>query len=157
MKRILILLSQIALIGIGISAFIFMLYEPHLEGRNVHATFFEVYFNDPFLLCAYIASIPFFVMLYQKFLLLGYIRHNTLFSVAGMKATRIIRYCATALVGFAVVGEMYLFIFQRGKDDIAGGVFMGLLIIFFFGVTSIVATYFEKTITTKSRLDSNTP
>lgn len=33
----------------GIGALAFMLWEPHLEGRNAHAGLFEIYFKDPFL------------------------------------------------------------------------------------------------------------
>ena len=46
----------IALVGIG--ALALLLWDPHIEGRNAHATLFEIYFKDPFLACAYIASIP---------------------------------------------------------------------------------------------------
>jgi hypothetical protein len=48
-----------------------MLWEPHVEGVNAHATLFEKYFN-PFVVYAYVASIPFFVALYQAFKVLGY-------------------------------------------------------------------------------------
>jgi hypothetical protein len=59
----------IVLFGIGVLAF--MLWEPHLEGRNVHASLFQIYFKDPFLAYAYVASIPFFVGLYQAINVLG--------------------------------------------------------------------------------------
>ena len=42
-----------------------------------------------------------------------------------MKALRTIKYCAIAIIGFVVGAEAYFFIVMRGKDDIAGGVFMG--------------------------------
>jgi len=57
--------SVIVLIGIG--ALALLLWEPHIEGRNAHATPFEIYFKDPFLAYAYVASIPFFAALYQAF------------------------------------------------------------------------------------------
>lgn len=61
---------QTVIVLIGIGALAFMLWEPHIEGRNAHATLFEIYFKDPFLAYAYIASTPFFVALYQAFKLL---------------------------------------------------------------------------------------
>ena len=73
-----------------------MLWEPHVEGRNAHATLFEMYFKDPFLAYAYIASIPFFVALYQAFKVLGYVGQNKIFSQAAVKALRTIKYCATS-------------------------------------------------------------
>ena len=45
----------------GIGALAFLLWEPHLEGRNANATPYELYFNDPFLAYAYVASVSFFM------------------------------------------------------------------------------------------------
>lgn len=146
MKKSPTLFLQIIIVLAGISALVWMLWVPHLEGRNIHATFFKVYLNDPFLIYAYTASICFFVTLYQAFKLLGYIRRNEIFSEPSVKALRIIRYCAITFVVFVLGGEAYLGIIQRTKDDIAGGVFMGLLLIIVAGITATVATVFEKTL-----------
>ncbi len=140
-KRSTILLQAIIIL-IGVGALAFLLLEPLTEGRNAGATLFQVYFNDGFLACAYVASIAFFAGLYQAFKLIGFIRQNKIFSLDSVKALKIIKYCAMSLVGFAVAAEAYLFIVRPG-DDIAGGVFMGLLIIFFSGVVVIIATLFE--------------
>ncbi len=136
---------QVVIVLIGIGALALMLWEPHIEGRNAHATIFQIYFNDPFLAYAYIASISFFVALYQAFKLLGYIGQNKVFSLDSVKALRTIKYCAKSLVGFIVVAEAYLFIARPG-DDIAGGIFMGLLIIFVSGVVATVTAVFERTL-----------
>ena len=74
MKRSSTIFLQVVIVLIGIGALALLLWEPHIEGRNAHATLFEIYFKDPFLAYAYIASIPFFVALYQAFKLLGYCR-----------------------------------------------------------------------------------
>jgi hypothetical protein len=129
---------------IGIGALALMLWEPHLEGRNAHATPFEIYFKDPFLAYAYAASIAFFVALYQAFKLLGYIGANQVFSQRSVKALRTIKYCAMTLVAFIVGAEAYLFIFVRGKDDIAGGVMIGLLMVFVSVVAATAAAVFER-------------
>jgi hypothetical protein len=128
------------LIGIGTLAL--LLWEPHLEGRNVNATLFEIYFKDPFLAYAYIASIPFFVALYQAFKLLGYAGQNKVFSEAAVKALRTIKYCAIAIIGFVAVGE--IFIMLGNSDDRAGGVFMGILITFGSIVIATAAAMFER-------------
>jgi len=145
MKRSSTVLLQVVIVLIGISGLTFMLWEPHIEGRNAHATLFQIYFNDPFLAYAYIASIAFFVALYQAFKLLGYIGQHKVFSQAAVNTLRTIRYCATTLVGFVVAAEAYLFI-ARPEDDIAGGVFMGLLLIFVSGVVATAAGVFERTL-----------
>lgn len=122
----LFLRSVLVLIGIG--ALAFLLVEPHFEGRNAHATLFAIYFKDPFLAYAYVASIPFFVGLYQAFKVLGSAGRNEQFSASAVKSVRTIKYCAIALIGFVVGGEVFIFLGE--SDDRAGGVFMGGLIFF---------------------------
>lgn len=144
MKRGSTIFLQVVIVFIGLGALTFMLWEPHVEGRNAQATLFEIYFQDPFLACAYIASIPFFVALYQAFVLLKYIGHNQVFSGQSVSALRTIKYCAILLASFAVVGEAYLFLAVRGTDDIAGGVAMGLFLIFGSAIIATAAAVFER-------------
>jgi hypothetical protein len=144
MKRAPTAFLQVVIVLIGIGALALMLWEPHIEGRNAHATLFQIYFNDPFLAYAYIASIPFFIALYQAFKLLGDIARDEVFSARSVRAARIIKYCALAVAGFVVGGEAYLFIVQRGKEDIAGGVAVGLFIIFVSVVSASAAAVFER-------------
>jgi hypothetical protein len=145
MKRSSTIFLQVVIVALGIGALALMLWEPHLEGRNAHATTFEIYFNDPFLAYAYTASIAFFVALYQAFKLLGYIGRNEVFSQRSVKALRTIKYCAIALVAFIAAPVAYLFIARPG-DDIAGGVAVGLMIIFLSTVIATAAAVFEKTL-----------
>ncbi|MDD5197341.1 MAG: DUF2975 domain-containing protein [Candidatus Gracilibacteria bacterium] len=142
MKRGSTIFLQIFIILIGMGTLALILWEPHLEGRNVHATLFQIYFNDPFLVYAYMTSIPFFVVLYQVFTLLGYIGENKIFSLNSVRALRTIKYCAVSLVIFIVVPEAYLFIARPG-DDIAGGVAIGLFLIFISVVIATAADVFE--------------
>ena len=126
MRRGSTIFLQVVIVLIGIGSLALLLWEPHIEGRNAHATLFQIYFNDPFLAYAYIASIAFFVALYQAFKLLGYVGRSEVFSQQSVKALRTIKYCAMSLVGFLVGAEAYFFIVRRGEDDIAGGVMIGL-------------------------------
>jgi Protein of unknown function (DUF2975) len=144
MKRSATIFLQIVIVLIGIGALALLLWEPHLEGRNVHATPFEIYFKDPFLAYAYMASIAFFFALYQAFKLLGYIGANQVFSLRAVKALRTIKYCALTLIAFIVGAEAFFFIVQRGKEDIAGGVMIGLLMIFVSAVVATAAAVFER-------------
>lgn len=143
MKKSSPIFLQVAIVLIGIGALAFMLWEPHIEGRNTHATLSQIYFNDPFLAYAYTASIAFFTALYQTFKVLGYVRQNKTFSQETVKALRTIKYCAIAMIGFIAAAEAYLFIVRPG-DDIAGGVFMGILIIFASSVIVATTTMFEQ-------------
>ena len=142
MKRSSTIFLQVVVVLIGIGALAIMLWEPHIEGRNAHATLFEIYFKDPFLAYAYIASIPFFVALYQAFKVLGYAGQNKVFSQTAVKSLRTIKYCAMAIIGFVAVGE--IFIMFGNSDDRAGGVFMGVLITFGSIVIATAAAMFER-------------
>ncbi len=148
MKKTLTIFLQIVIVLIGIGAFVWMLWEPHLEGRNINATLYQIYFNDPFLVYAYASSIAFFTTLYQAFKLLGYIGQNQLFSPRSIKALRTIKYCAITLAVLVAAPVAYLFIIRPG-DDIAGGVAIGLFIIFVSVVSAAIAAIFEQTLQEK--------
>ncbi len=145
MKKGLTVFLQMVIVLIGIGTLVLMLWEPHLEGRNVNATLVAIYFKDPFLAYAYAASISFFILLYQAFKLLGYIGRNEVFSLKAVKALRTIKYCAMALVGFIVAPLAYLFIVRPG-DDIAGGVAIGLFLLSVSVVIATAAAVFERTL-----------
>ncbi len=143
-------LFQALVVFFGIAAVIFMIAEPLFEGRNNNATLFQVYFNDAFLACAYIASISFFMVLYQVFKLFGYAGEGKMASVNSVKALAAIKYSAMFLIISLLAGEAYLFIVQRKiEEDIAGGVVMGLMLIFVFSVVAIVAVRFERLLRNK--------
>ncbi len=143
-KRSATIFLQIVIVLIAIGALALLLWEPHLEGRNAHATVFEIYFKDPFLAYAYLASIAFFVALFQAFTLLRSIGQNKVFSLSSVRALRTIKYCAIALVAMIGAAVAYLFIAVRGKDDIAGGVAIGVVMIFVSVVVATAAAVFEK-------------
>ena len=132
MKRGPSLFLRVVVVLIGIGAAALMLWEPHLEGRNAHATTLEIYFKDPFLAYAYIASIPFFVGLYHAFKVLGYAGRSQEFSRSAVRSLRTIKFCAILIVGFVAGAE--IIILMQTNEDRAGGVFMGALI----GFASIV-------------------
>lgn len=133
---------QCVIVLIGLAALALMLWEPHLEGRNAHATVWQVYFADPFLAYVYLGSIPFFVALYQGFKVLGYAGSRQVFSQAGLKALRTIKYCAIALFGF-VLGAVIIILLTE-SDDRAGGVVMGGVIAFGAAVMATIAATFER-------------
>lgn len=142
MKKSSTIFLQIVIVFIGIGALALLLWEPHIEGRNAHATLFQIYFNDPFLAYAYIGSIAFFVALYQAFKVLGFARQNKVISPGAVKALRTIKYCAIIIIGFVAGAE--IFIFLSDSDDRAGGVVMGIFITFGSVVIATAAAVFER-------------
>ena len=143
MKKGSIRFLQVVIALISIIALIILIRFPLYEGRNAHATLFQVYFNDPFLAYIYTVSLAFFTALYQAFKLLGYIGKNKVFSSEAVKTLQIIKYCAMTIVAGLMAPEAYLFIARPG-DDIAGGVAMGLFLIFVSAVVATAAAVFEK-------------
>ena len=141
MKRGSTIFLQVVIVLLGVGVLALLLWEPHVEGVNAHATLFEMYFN-PFIAYAYIGSIPFFVGLYQAFKLLGYIRRNEIFSQRSVRALRTIKYCALAIIGFVAVSV--IFMIGGDRDDRPGGTFMRLLITFPSIVVAIAAAVFER-------------
>lgn len=155
MKRGSTIFLQVALVLLGAGVFAFLLWEPQLEGRNVNATQFEIYFNDPFLAYIYLAFFPFFIGLYQAFKILGYARRDEIFRQRSARALRTIKYCALTTAIFILGAEAYLFIFVRGTDDIAGGVMMGLFIILVSLVVATAAAVIERYLKNAGKTRSN--
>jgi hypothetical protein len=115
------------LVLIGIGALAFLLWEPRVEGRNAHATLFEIYFKDPFLAYVYVGSIPFFVGLWHAFKVLGDVGGERQFTASSVRSLRTIKICAVALIAF-VAGAEVLILTAPGDEDRAGGVMMGVAI-----------------------------
>jgi len=142
MKKSSTIFLQAVTVLIGIGAFALMLWEPHLEGRNVHATLFEIYFKDPFLAYAYIASLPFFVALYQAFTLLGYIGQNKVFAQAAVNALRTLKQCGVMIIGFVAGGLFWIML--SDSDDRPPGIVIGIVIAFASLVVTAAAAVFER-------------
>ena len=145
MKKSSTIFLQVVIVLIGIGTLALMLWEPHLEGRNVNAPLFEIYFKDPFLAYAYIGSIPFFVALYQAFTMLKYIGQNKVFSQAAVNTLRNIKYCAFITATAIVAADAYLMVAaQSNNEDPAGAVMLGLIATFTSIVIATAAAVFEK-------------
>src|SRR3990167_325125 len=109
MKRGSIMFLKAVIVLIGIVTLVVMIRFPMTEGRAVNLDLFSIY-SDPFIVYGYLASIAFFVALYQAFKLLGYIGQNKVFSLHSVKALRTIKYCALATAGLIVAGVAYIII-----------------------------------------------
>lgn len=127
MKKGAALFLQLVVVLVGIAILAFLLGEPHLEGRNAHATTFEIYFKDPFLTYVYVGSIPCFVALHRAFWLFGEVRKNGKFLPGSVDALRTVKRCALTLIGF-VAGGVVIILMTGDPDDRPAGVFMSLLV-----------------------------
>ena len=137
------LFFQAATVLLGIVTLAFLLWEPHLEGRNAHATPVEIYFKDPFLAYVYLGSTPYFVALYRAFGLFRHIRKNGVFSQETVEALRTIKRCAIALVGFVAGAAVFILIFGD-KEDRPPGIFMSFLALLASSAIAVAATMFAR-------------
>ncbi len=150
MKKGSTIFLQVVIVLIGIGALALLLWEPHLEGRNVGATLFQIYFNDPFLVLVYLGSIPFFVALYQAVKVLGYAGQGKVFSQEAVSALQKIKYCAFITAGTIVAVDVFLLIHARLYPEIGavdgpeGAVMLGLVAAFISVVIGTAAVVFEK-------------
>ena len=143
-KRAATIFLQTIIVLVGITVFVALLVMPQLEGRNKDSTLFQTYFTDPFLAYVYIASVPFFVALYQAFKGLGYIRQNTVFSASAVKTLRTIKYCALVIAGSTIAADIYIRVTaQSSHDDSAGAIMLGIVITFVSLVVAAIAAVFE--------------
>jgi hypothetical protein len=144
MKRGSSLCLRAVLVLIGAGALALLLWEPHTEGRNAHATAFAIYFEDPFLAYVYVASIPLFVALYHAFRVLGYVGQNTMLSPAGVRHLRTIKHCAMVIIAFVAGAE--LIVILSNNDDPQGGFFIGVLIAAASTVVAAAMSVLERTL-----------
>lgn len=115
---------------------------PPSEGRAVGLDFVSIYLNG-LIIYGYIASIPFFIILFQAFKLLGFAEKNKLATKKAAETFRNIKYSAIAFIGFIIVGLVYIRLFEHG-DDPAGPTGLGVLIILgSIGIT-LTANYYQK-------------
>ena len=145
------------IVALGMGVLVALLWEPHLEGRNVNATLFEIYFKDPFLAYVYLGSIPFFIGLYQAFKVLGHVGQNKVFSQAAVNALSTVKYCALTTAGAIVAADAYLMIHARlypelgAVDGPEGAVVLGIIATFASILVAAAAAVFEKLL--KSAVD----
>lgn len=143
MKRSSAIFLQVVIVLIGIVTLAVMIRFPMTEGAAVNKDLFSIYFN-PFILGGYLASLPFFVALYQGVKLLRYIGQNKAFSLNSVKALRTIKYCAILLSTFIVMAAVYILISHDKNDDPAGFIAMCIVTTFISIVVATAAAVFER-------------
>lgn len=142
MKRGSTLFLKVVIVLITIGTLAGLILFPQTEGRAANLDVMSIY-TDPFILYGYIASIPFFVGLYQSFKLLNVIDANKAFSQNAVKTLRTIKFASLSLIGFIILGLLYIRFFVHGEDP-AGPTAIGILMTFAFGVIATAAAVFQK-------------
>lgn len=142
MKRVAPWFLKIVLVLIAVRVLIGMLVFPLTEGRAKHLDLISIY-SDPLIIYGYLASLPFFIALFQAFTLLGYVEKNTIFSNNAVQAVRKIRYCALVIPVLIILGAGFIAVNANG-DDVAGPVALGMIASFASLVVAAIAIVFER-------------
>lgn len=146
MKHAIATVLRLLILAIGIAVLAAIIKFPQTEGRAAHLDLISIY-SDPFIIFGYIASIPFFVGLYQAFKLLGHLDKNKIFSKASVRAVKNIKYCAFITIGFVVIAEAWIILSNNGDDiagGIAGGIFLTIISAIVIGASIVLEKYLGK-------------
>ncbi|MGE3273417.1 MAG: DUF2975 domain-containing protein [Chloroflexota bacterium] len=142
MKRGSTLFLKLIVLLIALVVLAWMIVFPQLEGRAANLDLVSIY-TDPLIIYGYVASIPFFVALFQALKLLGYVERDTIFSQAAVQSVAIVKYCAVAIVMCIIGAILYIWLLVQG-EDITGPTMMGFVTIFASVVIATAAGVFQR-------------
>jgi len=142
LKRGSTLFLKLVILLIAIVALAAMIRFPQTEGRAANLDLISIY-TDPFIIFGYIASIPFFVGLYQAFKLLNLIDANKAFSQDAVNTLKNMKLASLSLIGFIALGVFYIRFFAHG-DDPAGPTAIGILASFAAVVIATAVAVFQE-------------
>lgn len=142
MKRGSALFLKVVILLIAAGVIFALVRFPQTEGRAAHLSLVAIY-SDPFIIYIYLASVPFFVGLYQAFKLLNFIDKNKAFSKDAVGTLKNIKVASLILIGLILMALLYLRFFAHG-DDVAGPTMLGVSMMVVFGVIATVAGIFQK-------------
>lgn len=142
MKRSSTLFLKVVTLLVAIGTLAGMIWFPQTEGRATNLDSISIY-TDPFIIYGYLASIPFFVGLYQVFKLLNLIDADKAFSQDAVNTLKNMKFASLSLIGFIALAELYIRFFAHG-DDPAGPTALGILASFAAIVFATAAAVFQK-------------
>ncbi len=142
MKRGSTLFLKVVLIFIGAVTLVGLIWLPQTEGRATNLDLISIY-KDPLIIYTYIASIPFFVGLFQAFKLLNLIDANKAFTQDAVHTLKVMKFAALTLIGFIALAVLYIRFFVHG-DDPAGPTALGIMISFTSIVIATAAAIFQR-------------
>ncbi|WP_341299400.1 DUF2975 domain-containing protein [Lysinibacillus sp. FSL H8-0500] len=123
---------------IGMAVFVVALFLlPVMANKDAAAHPDTMYVSYLFLLYAYVLCTPFFIALYQAYLLLTNISCHNTFSASSIKALSSIKHCAMTIIVLLVVGIALPLLLFYGKEDVTGPMMLALISI--FGASVIAA------------------
>jgi hypothetical protein len=142
MKKGSTLFLKCVILLVAVGALGLLIWFPQLEGRATNLDLISIY-TDPLIIYSFIASIPFFIGLYQAFKLLSLIDANKAFSQGAVNTLRNMKFASLSLIGFIALAVFYIRFFVRG-DDPAGPTMLGISAVLAFSVIATAAAVFQR-------------
>lgn len=142
MKRSSTVFLKVVLVGIAVAVLAGMIRFPQTEGRATNLDLVSIY-ADPFLIYIYLASILFFVGLFQAFRLLNLIEANKAFTPEAVATLRHMKLASLILIGGIALALLYIRFLGQGEDS-AGPTALGIAVSVAFAVIATAAALFEK-------------
>lgn len=142
MKQSSTIFLKIVLGLIATGALAGLIWFPQTEGRAANLDFLSIY-TDPLIIYSYIASIPFFIGLYQALKLLNLIDADKAFSQEAVNTLKNMKFASLTLIGFIALAILFIRFVAQG-DDPAGPTMFGIIMSLAFGVIATAAGVFQK-------------
>lgn len=154
MSRSTVIFFQSIVVLMGVMAIYILIQYPLIEGRMQNLDLLSIYLN-PLVLYGYASSSAFFVGLYHVFNLFIYIQQDKLFTPDGLKALRIIRYCAYIFGVLIALAGLYVWLFYDKKVDATVFLTLVILVTIMSFVAAISVGQFEKSILKQNDYDDD--
>ena len=136
------LFLKIAVILIGIPVLGLCILGLHWLANNpVNPNYASILY--PILIGMYVSAIPFYIAVYQAFIILSYIDKNDAFSGLSVRALKNIKYCAVTISTLYVVILPFVYLVAE-KDDAPGLIIIGMIPIFASTVIAVFAAVLQK-------------
>ena len=137
------LFLQSIVILFGFCILTFLILFPLFEGRASHLNLFQIYL-DYFILYIYLASFPFFDVIYRLLKLLENLKQNKWNSQSSLDYLRRIKNQTRILTLLILGAGIYIAFFHHPEDDPAGFLGLCILVMSLSFIVSLIASIFEK-------------
>lgn len=154
MKKGSTLFLKAVLVFIGLAVLVFCIFAVPTMGPGVNAEFPDlIYPGFVVSIIMYASAVPFFIALYNAFLLLTYIDKNIAFSELSIKALRNIKNSAVSMT-IIYIGMLPLFFQIAEIDDAPGMVPIGTIFICAPLVIAVFSAVLEKLVKSAMEIKS---
>jgi len=143
MKRYILTALKIITLFLALFSAYWLIRSPLVEGRAVGLDVVSIYL-DPFVIYFYLASIPFFVFLFQAYTLFILLQHGKNHSRKIINKLRIIKYCTLLQIVLIIIGATI--IISTSTEGNAGFLSISIVACVLFGGFVYGVSFIEKSV-----------